>query len=106
MGIFDLFKKKKGVNEETGQKFYDRILIKYFNGSRSKLGTDAKELLELTKYGITLEEMAALLVRCLGTRELGGGWNKDVAYAMSRECSGKLPDIPFRIINYSSSSTA
>lgn len=95
MGLFDFFKKKE-VNEETRQRFLDKLLLKYFNGSKTKLGSDAKELLKMTKYGITLEEMTALLVRCLGTRELGGGWNKDVADAMSRECSGKLPDVELK----------
>ena len=96
MGIFDLFKKKETVHKEKGQKFFFFFLMKYFNGSNAKLGADAKELLELTKYGISLDEMAALLIRSLGTRELGGGWNKDIANAMSRECSGKLPDVELK----------
>ena len=36
------------------------------------LGADAADLLELTKYEITPGEMATLLIRCLGFRELKG----------------------------------
>ena len=92
MGIFDLFKKKKVVSQETQRQFLDNILIKYFDGSKEKLQKDAIELLELTKYGINLSQMIALLMRCLGLRELKGVWNKQVLETLRKDSSGLLPD--------------
>ena len=97
MGLFDFFKKKE-VSEETRQGFLDKLLFKYFEGSKAKLGVDATELLELTKYEITPGEMATLLVRCLGFRELGGGWNEKTAQTLQMDCSGKLPDVELKWI--------
>ena len=74
MGLFGFFKKKE-VSEETRQGFLNKLLTKYFEGSKAKLGADAADLLELTKYEITPGEMATLLIRCLGFRELKGDWN-------------------------------
>lgn len=91
MGVFDLFKKKKIVSAETRQKFLDNIIENYFDGSREKLQKDALELLELTKYGITAGEMATLLIRCLGIRELKGGWNQQTSDTLKNDCSNKLP---------------
>lgn len=55
MGIFDIFKKKT-VSEETRNIFLDKLLTKYFEGSKAKLTEDANELLELTKYNINQEK--------------------------------------------------
>ena len=55
MGIFDIFKKKT-VSEETRNNFLDKLLTKYFEGSKAKLAEDANELLELTKYDIHQEK--------------------------------------------------
>ena len=52
MGLFG-FSKKKEVREETRQGFLNKLLTKYFEGSKAKLGADAADLLELTKYEIT-----------------------------------------------------
>lgn len=52
MGLFGFFKKKE-VSEETRQGFLNKLLTKYFEGSKAKLGADAADLLELTKYEIT-----------------------------------------------------
>lgn len=98
MGIFDLFKKKKRVSEETVNAFLDKLLVKYFNGAKPKLFADAKELLELTKFNLTAEEMIALLLRGLGCLELKGGWNPSTANAMRMDCSGKLPDVDLKWI--------
>lgn len=97
MGLFDLFKKQK-ASEETRNNFLDKLLSKYFEGSKAKLGVDAAELLELTKYEITPGEMATLLIRCLGFRELKGDWNAKTANALRMDCSGKLPDVELKWI--------
>ena len=97
MGIFDIFKKKT-VSEETRNNFLERLLTKYFKGSKTKLTEDANELLELTKYDITPGEMATLLIRCLGFRELNGEWNVQTANTMRQDCSGKLPDVELKWI--------
>ena len=97
MGLFDLFKKKT-ASEETRNNFLDKLLFKYFEGSKAKLGADAAELLELTKYEITPGEMASLLIRCLGFRELKGDWNAKTANALRVDCSGKLPDVELKWI--------
>ena len=97
MGLFG-FSKKKDVREETRQGFLNKLLTKYFEGSKAKLGADAADLLELTKYEITPEEMATLLIRCLGFRELKGDWNAKTANALRMDCSGKLPDVELKWI--------
>lgn len=97
MGIFNVFKKKT-VSEEKRQNFLDKLLAKYFEGSKAKLAEDANELLELTKYDITPGEMATLLIRCLGFRELNGEWNVQTANTMRQDCSGKLPDVELKWI--------
>ena len=97
MGLFG-FSKKKEVHEETRQGFLNKLLTKYFEGSKAKLGADAADLLELTKYEITPEEMATLLIRCLGFRELKGDWNAKTANALRMDCSGKLPDVELKWI--------
>ena len=97
MGLFGFFKKKE-VREETRQGFLNKLLTKYFEGSKAKLGADAADLLELTKYEITPGEMATLLIRCLGFRELKGDWNAKTANALRMDCSGKLPDVELKWI--------
>lgn len=97
MGLFGFFKKKE-VSEETRQGFLNKLLTKYFEGSKAKLGADAADLLELTKYEITPGEMATLLIRCLGFRELKGDWNAKTANALRMYCSGKLPDVELKWI--------
>lgn len=97
MGLFG-FSKKKEVREETRQGFLNKLLTKYFEGSKAKLGADAADLLELTKYEITPGEMATLLIRCLGFRELKGDWNAKTANALRMDCSGKLPDVELKWI--------
>ena len=97
MGLFGFFKKKE-VSEETRQGFLNKLLTKYFEGSKAKLGADAVDLLELTKYEITPGEMATLLIRCLGFRELKGDWNAKTANALRMDCSGKLPDVELKWI--------
>lgn len=97
MGLFGFFKKKE-VSEETRQGFLNKLLTKYFEGSKAKLGADAADLLELTKYEITPGEMATLLIRCLGFRELKGDWNAKTANALRMDCSGKLPDVELKWI--------
>lgn len=97
MGLFG-FSKKKEVREETRQGFLNKLLTKYFEGSKAKLGADAADLLELRKYEITPGEMATLLIRCLGFRELKGDWNAKTANALRMDCSGKLPDVELKWI--------
>lgn len=97
MGLFGFFKKKE-VSEETRQGFLNKLLTKYFEGSKAQLGADAADLLELTKYEITPGEMATLLIRCLGFRELKGDWNAKTANALRMDCSGKLPDVELKWI--------
>ena len=97
MGLFGFFKKKE-VSEEPRQGFLNKLLTKYFEGSKAKLGADAADLLELTKYEITPGEMATLLIRCLGFRELKGDWNAKTANALRMDCSGKLPDVELKWI--------
>ena len=97
MGLFGFFKKKE-VSEETRQGFLNKLLTKYFEGSKAKLGADAADLLELTKYEITPGEMATLLIRWLGFRELKGDWNAKTANALRMDCSGKLPDVELKWI--------
>lgn len=97
MGLFGFFKKKE-VSEETRQGFLNKLLTKYFEGSKAKLGADAADLLELTKYEITPGEMATLLIRCLGFRVLKGDWNAKTANALRMDCSGKLPDVELKWI--------
>ena len=97
MGLFGFFKKKE-VSEETRQGFLNKLLTKYFEGSKAKLGADSADLLELTKYEITPGEMATLLIRCLGFRELKGDWNAKTANALRMDCSGKLPDVELKWI--------
>ncbi len=96
MGLFDIFKKKESVKKETYNNFLDKILSKYFEGSKPKLLADAKDLLELTKFNLTAEDMIALLLRGLGCLELKGGWNPDTANAMRMDCSGKLSDVDLK----------
>ena len=97
MRLFNFFK-KKAVTEETLQGFLNNLLSNYFDGSKAKLGADAAELLEMTKYDITIEEMATLLIRCLGIRDLKGKWNEKNANALRMDCSGKLPDVELKWI--------
>ena len=97
MGLLNFFKKKP-ISEETRQGFLNKLLTKYFEGSKAKLGADAADLLELTKYEITPGEMATLLIRCLGFRELKGDWNAKTANALRMDCSGKLPDVELKWI--------
>ena len=97
MGLFGFFKKKE-VSEETRQGFLNKLLTKYFEGSKAKLGADAADLLELTKYEITPGEMATLLIRCLGFRELKGDRKEKTANALRMDCSGKLPDVELKWI--------
>lgn len=78
------------MSEKTANSFLGNIVAKYFGGSKTKLFADAKELLELTKFNLSVNDMIALLLRGLGTLELKGGWNTDIANALSKECSGKL----------------
>lgn len=92
MGIFDFFKKKKEISEETRRDFLNKILSKYFEGSKSKLESDASELLEITKYNISKSEMTILLVRCLGFRELNAKWNTDIANTLKQDCLNKIPE--------------
>jgi hypothetical protein len=96
MGLFDLFKKKEAVKKETCNSFLDQLLAKYFEGSKQKLLADAKELLELTKFNLTAEDMIALLLRGLGCLELNGDWNPGTANAMRMDCSGKLKDVDLK----------
>ena len=96
MGIFDFFKRKKTVREETVSSFLDKLLAKYFEGSKSKLLAEAKETLELTKFNLSLDDMVALLLRGLGCLELKGGWNAGTANAMRLDCSGKLSDVDLK----------
>lgn len=96
MGLFDFFKKKETVKEESCNAFLDTILAKYFNGSKPKLLADAKELLELTKFNLTAEDMIALLLRALGCLELNGNWNDSTARAMRMDCNGKLPNVELK----------
>jgi hypothetical protein len=98
MGLFDVFKKKKPVSEETVNGFLDKLLAKYFEGSKPKLLADAKELLELTKFNLTVDDMIALLLRGLGCLELKGQWNSGTANAMRMDCSGKLSDVDLKWI--------
>ena len=97
MGLFGFFKKKE-VSEETRQGFLNKLLTKYFEGSKAKLGGDAGDWRELAKYEMTPGEMATLLIRCLGFRELRGDWNAKTANALRRDCSGKLPDVELKWI--------
>ena len=52
----------------------------------------------LPKYEITTGEMAALLIRCLGFRELKGDWNTNTVNVLRMDCSGKLPDVELKWI--------
>lgn len=96
MGLFDFFKNKRTVSEKAANSFLENIVAKYFDGSSPKLLADAKELLELTKFNLSVNDMTALLLRGLGTLELKGGWNADTANAMRKECVGKLTDIDLK----------
>jgi len=98
MGLFDLFKKKEKVSQETAYNFLDNLIKKYFDGSKAKLFSDAEELIELTKFQLTTNEMMSLLLRGLGCFELKGSWNKDTATAMRKDCSGKLKDVDLKWI--------
>lgn len=95
MGLFNLFKKKP-VSEEAKQNFINGIYDKYFDGSDDKLLEDASELLKVTKFNLTLEEMSGMLIRCLGFRELKGGWCDKTRDTLRRDCSEKLPDVELR----------
>lgn len=75
MGLFDLFRRKKPISDESRKKFLYSLIDKYF-GSRDKLISDAEQLIEITKYNITVETMATLLLRCVGFREMNAGWEK------------------------------
>ena len=97
MSLLNYFK-IKSVSEETHQWFLDKLLPKYLEGSKTKLSTGAAELFELTKYEITPEEMAILLIHCLGFRVLNGDWNAKTANAIRKDCSGKLPDAELKWI--------
>ena len=92
MGLFNLFK-KKSVSEEERRNFVNGIYDKYFDGSYDKLHEDASELLEVTKFNLTLEEMSGMLIRCLGFRELKEGWCDMTRDTLRRDCSEKLTDV-------------
>ena len=97
MGLFNFFKKKPQNSDEARLNFLNSIISKYFEGSKQKWLDEASHLLEITKFDITTEEMATLILRCLGFRQLkGGDWNETTARALRNDCSGKLPDVELR----------
>lgn len=95
MGIFNIFKKKP-TSEETKKNFVRNIYDKYFNGSIDKLREDASELLGVTKYNLTQEEMSGMIIRCLGFGELKRGWDDLTRNTLTKDCSGKLSDVELK----------
>lgn len=95
MGLFNIFKKKPS-KEERGQKFVSSIYDKYFDGSTEKLHKEASELLGMTKFNLTLEEMSGMIIRCLGFRELKKGWDDLTRNTLRRDCSEKLSDFELK----------
>jgi len=90
MGIFNFFRRKPSENEI--HEFSGKVLNKYFAGNRENIFKDAAKVLELTKFNVTTNEMAALLVRCIICRELGEKWTKRTLATLSSDCSGKLQE--------------
>lgn len=73
MTLFDWLRRKS--NDERQKEFVEKIINKYI-GSRANLFKDAQELLLTTKFGLTEQEMSALILRGLIIRDFKGIWDK------------------------------
>lgn len=76
MALFDWLRRKS--NDERQKEFVEKIINKYI-GSRANLFKDAQELLLTTKFGLTEQEMSALILRGLIIRDFKGKWDKKKA---------------------------
>ena len=95
MGLFDLFKSKSS-GEGTQQELIEKIIRRYFNGSREQLKADVNDLLEVTKYDISFEQMSALLICSLGYHGVNANWSEKILNQMKQLCSRKLPDVELK----------
>ena len=93
---FWFFNKNKTSREQSQKVSLSSILNKYFDGSNSKLHSDATQLLETTKYDISEDEMINLLVSSLVFRELKKDWNAKVSNYLKSKCDNKLSDIELK----------
>ena len=59
MGLFDIFKGKTSSGDPQ-QELIDKIIRRYFNGSKEKLQAEVKYLLEITKFDISFEQLSAI----------------------------------------------
>ena len=90
MGFFDFFKRK------TPTITTESLLAKYFDSSKSKVFSDAKHLIEITKFDVTQNEMVTILIRCLCYREMNVGWSTKVLDVLRKDCVGKLPEVELK----------
>ena len=91
MGIFNLIfgnKKPKLTKENIGSFLLD----KYFDSNREQLFSEAKHLLEITKYDVDVNDFTAIILRCLGFRELKAGWTELVRNTLNNDFKGRLPE--------------
>lgn len=95
MALFDWLRRKS--NDERQKEFVEKIINKYI-GSRANLFKDAQELLLTTKFGLTEQEMSALILRGLIIRDFKDKWDKKNAELMKKTCFGKLSEDELRWI--------
>ena len=96
MGFFDIFHKRKPASPEAQRRFLDKLLNKYFEGSRSKLQEEVFDLLEITKFNVSADQMLALVLRCVGSLELGSGWNQRVLDCLRVDSDGQISDVDLK----------
>ena len=95
MGLFDIFKGKTSSGDPQ-QELIGKIIRRYFNGSKEKLQAEVKDLLEITKYEISFEQMSALLLCSLGYHGLNAKWNEKIHDQLKLLCRGKLPEVELK----------
>lgn len=98
MGLFNLFKKRKPKTEDEIRKFFYGLMDKYFEGSSEKLNSDAKKLLELSQYDISVSELSTIFLRSVAFLGNKSGWNSKVLKSLKNDCSSKLPEAELKWI--------
>lgn len=88
MGIFNFFKKKRTINvTEVRNKFFH---------NKETLWDDANKLREITKFDVSIDTLAGLMIRCACYLEFKTGWTNQVLYVLRNDCEGKISDIDLK----------
>lgn len=95
MGLFDIFKGKTSSGDPQ-QELIDKIIRRYFNGSKEKLQAEVKDLLEITKFDISFEQLSALLLCSLGYHGVNAKWSEKIHNQLKLLCRGKVPEVELK----------